>query len=758
MRFFSFGFHAKVMLCLSIFVLAAVPDSYAQTPVDSLEIYDPFARPTHIPRILDNYFSILGLKESALVKKYQSELEESEKRKDKKRTVELLLKLGDLYVRGDNLSHALITYFKALKTAEEIKDTLNLGLLNIRIGRTYANSEILLQTEYTHRGCSLLQNVKDPEIQAIAKYALCATETDPVKSDAYGLEALNLQREVMKHKPNDTTALENLSKYLNALSYWEEAIAAAEKAGSTRLIVVYLNNIGYDMHSKGKYAEALAYYTRAVRLCKAERLKALLRNTYHNIGMMYNHRGEYKSAARFLELYIHVLESLYRENFARQYAENIVRYETEAKEMANAQLKTEKERLKEGLFSARLEQAFLILGLFILILLLVIGFESRKKIKDANLLLEKQKNQIDSSRTLLAAVNLELQESEANLKAAQELAQVANWEWDILENRFSFSDMLPTLFGIPKEKLKVNFRKSLLSVIHQDDYQRVSENLSKSSWDTGEYESRYRILRGGETRWMLALYKCVAHPGNENIKIYGTIQDITLLKEKEEARVKIESERLFALDLIEQQEIERKRIAFEIHDGIGQEIVAMKNQAELALTERDPATASIDCLQQFTHNIPDLLQELRRISQNLHPVHLERMGLTETIQGIVRQTEKSSSLQFFMEIDSIDNLLPVEKDLHIFRIAQEALSNICKHSGAGHVFIDIRKKEESIEIFIRDDGKGFSVEKIKHEGSGSGLQSMASRAQMLGASFSIVSSEGNGTTIQLSIPIGTHGK
>ncbi len=758
MKYFPIRINFSAALCLIFLFFAPMAANYAQSPADSLEIYDPFVRPTHIPRLLDSYFSILGKKESALVKQYQAELAEAEKQRDQKQSAELLLKLGDLYLRGDNSGMALITYFKGLRIAEEIRDTLLRGLLSIRVGRTYSNSEILLETEYTAKGAALLRNVKDPEIQAIVKYALCTIEPDPAKSGEYGREALRLQLEVMNRKPDDTIALENLSKYLNATGRFEEAIAAAEKAGSARLIVYYLNNYGSDKQKKGKYSEALALYTRAVRLCKEDRLKGLLSNTYSNLGLLYNQMGEYKKAAKYIELYALAKESLYRENYARHYAENIVRYEMEAKEMANAYLKLEKEKLEEALSFARMLEVFLLIALCGVITLVVMGYFGRKELKMANNLLVEQKNQIDSSRLQLETTHRELQESEANLNAAQELAQVANWEWNLSENKFSFSEMLPKIFGIPKEEIKSNFRNSILSVIHSDDHRQVWNDFTKNQWDPGEYEIRYRILRGGEIRWLRAHYKCIAYQDGGNIKINGTIQDITLLQEKEESRIKIEAERLFAAGLVDQQEAERKRIAFEIHDGIGQEIVAMKNQAELALTERDPVKASADCLQQFVRTMPELLQQLRRISQNLRPVHLERMGLTETLRELVRQAEKSSTIKFIVDIKNIDNLLPVEKELHVFRIAQEALNNISKHSGARHVNFNIVKKGRSIEMLIRDDGKGFNVETLKEEGSGFGLQSMEGRAAMLGAGLLIKSQNGAGMSLVLTIPVEEDGK
>lgn len=746
------------MFGVLVLILAAVMEIFAQSSADSLEIYDPFARPTELPRILDEYFSILGEKESALLKKYQQDLVIAEKRNDKQKIKVLLLKLGDLHIRSEDTGPALRHYYRALRNAEKDKDTLMQGILSIRIGRVYAISEILLNTEYTARGVSLLQNNKDPEIQALVLYTRSIIESDVEMSNEHNREALRLQLEVMQYKPNDTTALENLSKYYNGLGYFEEAITAAEKAGSPRLILFYLNNYAVNRQGKGEFVQAQALLYRAIDLAKTERLKGLLSNSYHNLGMLFNQMGQYKNAARYIELHTLVKESLYRENFARYYAENIVQYETEAKERVNAYLKVEKALLEEGLFSARVMGLFLIVGLLILLLLLVISFRRGKKLEAANQLLETQKNQIDSNKRIIEAANNELLESETNLKAAQELALVANWELQMPENRFSFSEMLPKLFGLTKQEIKQDFKIAMLSVIHPDDQRIVRNTFINNVWEPGEFRSSYRILKQGEIRWMAAQYKCIYENETGTTKINGTIQDITLQKEREEAQIRMDAEQLLYLNLVEQQEAERKRIAFEIHDGIGQEMVAMNNQAELALTEKEPEKSSAELLQRFVRRIPELLQELRRISQNLRPVHLERMGLTETIRELARQSEKSSKMLFITDIENIDNLLPVDKELHIYRIVQEVFSNIQKHSGAKKVQTAIHKKEDMIDIRINDDGKGFDVERVKKGGNGFGLHSMEARAKMLGAGYSMTTLGEKGMELHLTIPVDEYGK
>ncbi|NUM72654.1 MAG: hypothetical protein HUU43_17580, partial [Ignavibacteriaceae bacterium] len=166
-----------------------------------------------------------------------------------------------------------------------------------------------------------------------------------------------------------------------------------------------------------------------------------------------------------------------------------------------------------------------------------------------------------------------------------------------------------------------------------------------------------------------------------------------------------------------------------------------------------PERASADFLQMFVRIVPELLQDLRRISKNLRPVHLERLGLTETMRDMVRQAEKSSRIKIIAEIDNIDHLLSDDQSLHLFRIAQEALNNIIKHSGADLVRFRLSVLDGIIKFFVQDNGKGFNAKKPGENGLGFGLYSMEARAKLLGAEFSLASSTGNGMQLELTIPL-----
>jgi len=745
--------NSKSLLFLAFLALIFLREGYGQTQADSLEIYHPFFEDSEINRIMRNLFTDKNPREGELIKKLTSELEQAEKSGDIHLQMELLAKIGKTYTRADDNSGALEYYFRALKLAESLQDTIDQGLLNLRIGGIYVPADTPLQTDYRARGRALLKNIKDDEIQAILLYASAREQKDSLKTDSLAREALKLQQKVLEKNHGNPESLEHLANYLNGLWRFEEAARAAEQAGNTRLQIIYLNNAGMFNFLKGDLTGALKFYQKAKILAIEERLPGLLKNTYHSLSKLYSRTGDYKKAADFLQLHTIIRDIHNSMQGVNYYVNNVWRYEVDAREKAKADLARQKAKLEDALNLAYMLEVILFISVCGLISLLVMGYFGRKKLRTANILLVEQKEMIDQSRAELESANSELTDSQANLNAAQELALVANWEWQSDKNRFSFSEMLPKLFGIPEADLRSNFQKALLSVIHPEDRKKVMADFAREEWLQGEYESRYRVIRGDETRWFLARFKYITHDGEMKNKISGTVQDITLQTEREEARIRIEADRLFAIGLIEQQEAERKRIANEIHDGIGQEIVALNNQAELALTDKHPERASADFLQMFVRIVPELLQDLRRISKNLRPVHLERLGLTETMRDMVRQAEKSSRIKIIAEIDNIDHLISGDQSLHIYRIAQEALNNIIKHSGADLAQFRVRLLDGLIKFSVQDNGKGFNAKKPGENGLGFGLYSMEARAKLLGAEFSLASSTGNGMQLELTIPL-----
>lgn len=213
-------------------------------------------------------------------------------------------------------------------------------------------------------------------------------------------------------------------------------------------------------------------------------------------------------------------------------------------------------------------------------------------------------------------------------------------------------------------------------------------------------------------------------------------------------------QRKFSELLIQSQENERKRIASELHDGIGQDLLTIINRAKISLKKPEIHLPEKQ-LQNILESASNSLEEVRRIARNLHPYQLENIGLTKTVESMLKNFNESTEIKFDYNIKNIDNIFSLEKEVSILRIIQECLNNIIKHSNAKKVLININHDTTNINISIQDDGLGISKEKqdeILNNKSGFGLWDIQERIKYLNGKFHLESSENTGTSISISIP------
>lgn len=217
--------------------------------------------------------------------------------------------------------------------------------------------------------------------------------------------------------------------------------------------------------------------------------------------------------------------------------------------------------------------------------------------------------------------------------------------------------------------------------------------------------------------------------------------------------------RLLSSQLLTVQEMERKRIASELHDGIGQSLSAIKFCMENALSLRVPPYNDQD-IQLIKGVIPKMqtaIDEVRRISMNLRPSTLDDLGIIPTIAWFCREFRSIySNIQLDTRIDIAETDVSVPLKTVIYRIMQEALNNIVKHAKAEYARIHLRKTDSAIELLVQDDGVGFDLDGSpalsKKSDKGFGIASMRERAESSGGAFFMTSGHKAGTVIHVSWP------
>jgi signal transduction histidine kinase/ligand-binding sensor domain-containing protein len=214
-------------------------------------------------------------------------------------------------------------------------------------------------------------------------------------------------------------------------------------------------------------------------------------------------------------------------------------------------------------------------------------------------------------------------------------------------------------------------------------------------------------------------------------------------------------ETAFTQRLIRSQEAERHRIAAELHDSIGQDLLVIKNRALLGLRNVDTASPPADQLQEISKVATQSLEGVREISRNLRPFHIDRLGLTKAVEVMVTAAVNASGLRCSVELQPVDGLLAPDSEIHLYRITQELVNNIIKHSDASEASLCLKPAHGKVTLTVEDDGRGFDYAVVFGRPAsehGFGLADIAERVRILSGKLQCDSRPGKGTRWQIEIP------
>lgn len=209
----------------------------------------------------------------------------------------------------------------------------------------------------------------------------------------------------------------------------------------------------------------------------------------------------------------------------------------------------------------------------------------------------------------------------------------------------------------------------------------------------------------------------------------------------------------FAQRLIETQEGERQRISTELHDALGQELFVIRARVRAArqhVADGEPLGEALDAISTVAHKASEGLKE---IAHDLRPYHLDKIGLPRTVEDMIRHVSHASSMTFDTDIAEIDDALEPRQRINAYRIVQECVSNVVKHSGATRALIAIAESGGLVELRVEDDGRGLPSDAVEGANRGLGLMTIRERARALGGHAEVRSATGKGTTVLVRFPL-----
>ncbi|MBI3193828.1 MAG: VCBS repeat-containing protein [Ignavibacteriae bacterium] len=330
-------------------------------------------------------------------------------------------------------------------------------------------------------------------------------------------------------------------------------------------------------------------------------------------------------------------------------------------------------------------------------------------------------------------------------------------------------DIICLLFHLSENKQKRYYITLLQSVSVSERFAfrivlETPERIGRSNIAIADIDNDSKIdfLRAERENRNLTIYRQLG-PYKINWLLYGVVGigvvlfvgggtlvwKVTWYKRREQRQME------FSRRLIEQQEQERKRIAAEMHDSISQSILAIKNIAYLGKDGANDQEKSASLFRKISSLSVSTIEELRTIMQNLRPVYLDRLGLTESIRVVTSQLAEVAGITAEIQLENIDACIKPGLEINIFRIVQESLNNIIKHAEATRISIIGIKEKRNFFLMIEDNGKGFEQRETTKTGKrvSFGLSGIQERARILSGSVVVKSVPGKGTTITISIPL-----
>ncbi|MGH9796462.1 MAG: PAS domain S-box protein [Candidatus Acidiferrales bacterium] len=339
----------------------------------------------------------------------------------------------------------------------------------------------------------------------------------------------------------------------------------------------------------------------------------------------------------------------------------------------------------------------------------------------------------------------ELAKNQERLLMTQEASHSGTWDWDIVAGTVRWTD--DQMFLPSKEEMGFDGDYSrLLDLIHPEDRKELeAAALRAMRGGAGTFSAEFRVQgREGATRWVLGKGKVVRDAVGRPIRMSGINIDITELKQ---AGFELQN---LTRRLIQAQDEERHRISRELHDDIGQRVSLLAN--ELSSLGQDLSTTKPSESQRalsLEMQAQELCSDLHELSHELHSSKLQHLGLRVALRDLCDRIATRNKLEIALQTEGVSSNVPTDVAFCLFRVVQEALQNVVKHSRSKKVTVEVSHDLAKIQLRIEDLGVGFDV---NSHAWGIGLTSMRERLHMVGGALKVASSPRGGTRIIAQIP------
>jgi len=333
-----------------------------------------------------------------------------------------------------------------------------------------------------------------------------------------------------------------------------------------------------------------------------------------------------------------------------------------------------------------------------------------------------------------------LHESEGRFQTLADVVPVVIWTTDSTQRRTYLNEYWRTLTSKePQESLGFKW----LEAVHPEDRPSQRASFAHAAKTARSYRSEYRIARAdGNCLWCVDVGAPQFGPDGSYVGHIGACIDISASLELENTRSELVSRQTAA------QEDERKRIACELHDDISQRLALCTLELDKIIGEKRSAQAA-----KLYRHMEAITSDIHRISHNLHPSTLAHLGLVPALRRLSRDFSDQRQIAVEFNHRNIPPQIPHRIAISVFRIAQECLTNVSKHSGSRSAKVCLKGMAGGIQLAISDTGCGFEMTTLCDPGRGLGITNIRERSRMLGGRFEIKSKPRGGTKVVIWVPV-----
>lgn len=347
-----------------------------------------------------------------------------------------------------------------------------------------------------------------------------------------------------------------------------------------------------------------------------------------------------------------------------------------------------------------------------------------------------------------------LHESEERLRLALDAAHMGTFDWDVPNDYITWSRWHEELWGFQPGQFDNTFT-TVAQRLHPDDLPGVNAEITRCIATHEPFVGEFRVVwPDGSIHWISSRGEFTFDTSGQPLRMRGAVVEVTERKQAEDI-LKAYSRQLQALSkrVLEVQEAERRHIARELHDELGQILTALKINLQARNRLNNPSPGEIDSAN--IGMVEDAIGHVRRMALALRPPMIDDLGLLPALHWAAEQSIARAGLAVQWQSDLTDQRLTPEIETACFRIAQEAFTNIMRHAQAHNVKIEIQHAGDHLLLIVQDDGCGFDVAAMRARataGISIGVLGMQERAILAGGELQIASVPGQGTTIRARFP------